>query len=422
MGRMLHERPRLPGLSLDAIRRWFWLGGPGPFTRTLAAACAFLPASSFLPGWAGVLLAALLGFGAFPALLAFFARGWLEGRGLAPWVTPVAVVGLALAFGALEGWVRGRTIRRAELDSGRPWSGKSRGGALGHQIFIWVIRHLGTWPAYALLWPVTFFYFFKASDGRHSSLAFLDRAMGPARGLKRWLRTYLHLHQFAHTIVDRLIIGVLGGEAFERVKEEGVEKILEASKSPKGSILLTAHFGSWEIASGGLQGRIHAPFDIVAFQGEYTAIREVVARSSAKFKPNILMVGRGELAALEILRALRQGHMVALQGDRQMDGRVAQADFLGAKAEFPVGPFMIAAVSGAPMIATFNYQVGPGQYAFKAYDAKVYQFDRKRPRDAQLQEWVQDYARTLEALVKQYPYQWFNFYDFWAPAKGSEPK
>ncbi len=81
---MLHERPRLPGLSLDSLRRWFWLGGPGLFARTLAAA------SAWLPGWAGVPLASALGLGAFPALLAWLARGWLEQRGVTGWPAPAA--------------------------------------------------------------------------------------------------------------------------------------------------------------------------------------------------------------------------------------------------------------------------------------------------------------------------------------------
>lgn len=408
---LMHQRPRLPGVSLDAIRRWFWLGGPGLLPRVLAAA------SAWLPPWLGVPSSAALGFGAYPALLAGWLRGYLDAKGFPLWQVTAAVLLIATGFGGLEAWIRRRTVQIAELHSNRAWSGKSRGGALGHAILIWLIRLFGTWPVYLLVYPVTLYFFVTASKERQMSAEYLDRAIGPASGLSRALRTYRHLLAFARSIVDRLILGILGSAAFARVAEENVDAIVEASKSPKGSILVTAHFGSWEIASGGLHGRLQAPFDIVAFQGEYTAIREVVAKSSAQWKPNILFVGRGELAALEILRALRSGHMVALQGDRQMDGRVAQAMFLGQVADFPVGPFMLAAISGAPLIATFNYQQGPGRYAFKAFPAQTYQFDRKRSRDEQIAEWVQDYATKLETLVKQYPFQWFNFYDFWAPHK-----
>jgi predicted LPLAT superfamily acyltransferase len=193
-----------------------------------------------------------------------------------------------------------------------------------------------------------------------------------------------------------------------------VETILAASASRKGSILLTAHLGSWELASGMLGDRLTAPFDIVAFQGEDAAMRAAVRRSSEKFKPNVLSVGKGELAALDIMRALRAGHMVALQGDRTVDERTVEVDFLGSPARFPVGPFVLAAISGAPMIATFNMQIGPRTYELIAFDAQTYAFDRSRPKPEQLVTWVQDYVRKLETVVRKHPFQWFNFYDFWA--------
>jgi len=76
----------------------------------------------------------------------------------------------------------------------------------------------------------------------------------------------------------------------------------------------------------------------------------------------------------------------------------------------------VAALSGAPLISTFNVQVGPASYRFIADPPRRYAFDRSRDRNAQMREWVEDYARRLEALVREYPYQWFNFFDFWNPA------
>ncbi len=40
-------------------------------------------------------------------------------------------------------------------------------------------------------------------------------------------------------------------------------------------------------------------------------------------------------------------------------------------------------------------------------------FTAGQSREAQLRVWVEQYVAVLESLVRQYPYQWFNFYDFW---------
>ena len=103
-----------------------------------------------------------------------------------------------------------------------------------------------------------------------------------------------------------------------------------------------------------------------------------------------------------------------MQGDRTVDARVVRVPFFGTLAAFPVGPFILAAMSGCPLIVTFSAQVGARSYAFVADPPRTYRFERGKTRDAQLEAWAASYARRLEELVKEHPYQWFNFYDFWA--------
>ena len=77
----------------------------------------------------------------------------------------------------------------------------------------------------------------------------------------------------------------------------------------------------------------------------------------------IIDVGRDVLASLEMVRALRDGALLAVHGDRPIGGHVIAVPFLGREARFPVGPFLLAAVTGAPLIATFSLQVGPAHIA-----------------------------------------------------------
>ena len=62
----------------------------------------------------------------------------------------------------------------------------------------------------------------------------------------------------------------------------------------------------------------------------------------------MIHVGRDFLASLEMIRALREGAVLAVHGDRPIGGQVIAVPFLGREARFPVGPFLLAAVSGAP--------------------------------------------------------------------------
>ena len=39
------------------------------------------------------------------------------------------------------------------------WEGKSKGSVLGYRIFVWSLKTFGVRAAYALLFPVTYFYY-----------------------------------------------------------------------------------------------------------------------------------------------------------------------------------------------------------------------------------------------------------------------
>ena len=49
-------------------------------------------------------------------------------------------------------------------------------------------------------------------------------------------------------------------------------------------------------------------------------------------------------------------------------------------------------------------------YHFFASEIKDYSVISK---DTVMQEMLNDYAAEMEKKVKQYPEQWFNYYDFW---------
>ncbi|MGA7986605.1 MAG: glycosyltransferase family 2 protein, partial [Burkholderiales bacterium] len=57
----------------------------------------------------------------------------------------------------------------------------------------------------------------------------------------------------------------------------------------------------------------------------------------------------------------------------------------------------------------------------RRYDVRLEPFAERieldrRDREASLRPWVERYAARLEHHCREAPYNWFNFYDFWAPA------
>jgi predicted LPLAT superfamily acyltransferase len=314
-------------------------------------------------------------------------------------------VGCCVAFGVGE---LARAPRRARPTG---WTGKNRGGVFGHWFFLTLTRAFGRSVAYWVIYPVTLYFLFAAPAARKASRQFLDRAVGPTGWWRSMARSYRHLLAFARTMVDRALLRTRGKTAFLYV-EQGLHHIHQAASAGRGAVLLTAHMGNWELAAGLLSGDLGEKLAVAAYQGEREAIAQFMKRSGGP-ELRVIEVGRDVLATLEMIRELRGGTLLAVHGDRAIGEQTVSIPFLGREARFPIGPFLLAAVSGAPLIATFSLQVGPAEYRFFAQEPQRLSFGAGQDRATQLAAWARQYVSLLESLVKEYPYQWFNFYDFW---------
>ena len=110
-----------------------------------------------------------------------------------------------------------------------------------------------------------------------------------------------------------------------------------------------------------------------------------------------------------------RGEFVVIAGDRvpvSHNPRVAVADFLGAPAAFPVGPYVLAGVLQCPVFLLFSMRRGRRSDLYFEHFRDAVRIPRKE-RDAALAQMAGDYAKRLEHHTAQAPLQWFNFYDFW---------
>ena len=113
----------------------------------------------------------------------------------------------------------------------------------------------------------------------------------------------------------------------------------------------------------------------------------------------------------EIDKALEDGEIVSISADRILG---SQKDivhvFLGAKARFPIGPFSVATMHGLNVLAVNVMKTSLRGY--KIYVAPL-PYDKTQARQEQIRQLSQAYVSELEKRVRQYPTQWYNYYNFW---------
>ncbi|OLE50311.1 MAG: hypothetical protein AUG01_01715 [Candidatus Rokubacteria bacterium 13_1_20CM_2_69_58] len=173
-----------------------------------------------------------------------------------------------------------------------------------------------------------------------------------------------------------------------------------------GVISLTAHVGNWELAGRLLAGHAHRPTHVVVAEEEVRDIERWVRRDGL----GVRFVTRNHpTISVELIAALRRGEIVAVQGDRALGTRGdASIPFFGHPAPFPLGPFVLARAVGVPLVPAFCLLEPDHRYAVTV--GKPLTVARDGEEDA-ARAWV----AVLEAVVREHPTQWFNFFDIWNP-------
>jgi predicted LPLAT superfamily acyltransferase len=298
--------------------------------------------------------------------------------------------------------------------SDRPWRGRSRGGSAGHALVFLAGRLLGRTGCHCFIVPPVLWLLAQDHAARAATIAYWQR-LRP--GLGRWgllLRSFLHWWSFGRRLADRLLIRALPGAY--RFTSRTEDRLRAGMMDARGCVLLSAHIGAWDVAGRWLAQYPSRGINLVLVGGEDPRIQAQLDQAMGDRPYRVIDPTDAVRAGLEIAARLRAGEVVCMLGDRTAsDGSSTRhARLLGANAPFPIGPFVAAAATGAPLIATFCVNSEAGRYHAVAYGPFRVDLGNRRERPARLQAWVDRWARQVEAVARRYPDQWSNFFDLWA--------
>lgn len=191
--------------------------------------------------------------------------------------------------------------------------------------------------------------------------------------------------------------------------ERGADKIEACLARGNGLIVWTAHLGNFEFASRLLE--MHGTIVNVARVVEGNPAEAMLRNLMTNDRLRIVDLREGALATMELLAALRRNEIVAMQGDRVYRGNSAIVPFFSERASFPLGPFFLSLVSGAPVLPGFvireswlRYRVLMGEPIFPVSTGD---------READVRSGLRQAVTFLEKTLTAHYDQWLNFYEFW---------
>lgn len=191
----------------------------------------------------------------------------------------------------------------------------------------------------------------------------------------------------------------------QRLTVVGLEHLDAAFREGKGVLLITGHFGNWELMARYLCMRGY-PIAVIARDADDKGTTELITtlreRSGYKVFP------RGS-AARAVLKALRANEAVGILPD-QNAGDVF-VEFFGQKAGSVAGPAVFHLRTGAPLVPLFNVRL-PGDF-HRVEILPPMRFEPTGDAQADYQRVMQALHDVLESYVRRYPDQWLWLHDRW---------
>ena len=299
---------------------------------------------------------------------------------------------------------------------------------LFYRCLVALARRFGNWIFLLIAWHVATGYFLLFPRRVAVSVRFYRRLF-PDRGRGHALRcAWRQYHHFVHVFLDRFRLAE--GDDLPTTYE-GWEHIVAATESGRGGIILMSHVGSWEIAARLLRhyGRNHPRMRLLLYLG--AKHREQIERrqKNSVEESGIRVVsvpenGGSATDILEGLNFLREGGLVSLTGDRLWgrDQKAVTVRFAGGEARIPEIPYILAMLSGAPILIFFGYRTGRGRYHLVMYPPLFVTPASRTERRRAVETAAQAYADLLAETVRFHPCEWYHFEPFLTDPAGGEER
>ena len=285
----------------------------------------------------------------------------------------------------------------------KEWKGNTFGTAFMHRWLIRALRYSDVrfWYAFAAVFVIPFCMIF--AKGARTSWRYFRRRHGYGR-LRSLLMTYVNLTLFSQVVIDksalyagkRVSIKVVGSDIFRR--------------------LASAHVGCYEMAGYELVSD-RKMFNALVYANEKASVMNGRSRLFADNHIRMIPITSDMSHLFRIEEALRGGEIVSIPADRVFGSRkTVGVSLLGAEASLPSGPFSVAAMRGLNVVAVNVMKTSARGYT--AYVVPI-DYDKTAPRREQVRTLADGYAAELERVLRMYPAQWYNFFDFWHDGAGN---
>lgn len=264
------------------------------------------------------------------------------------------------------------------------------------RLALWMARRMG---------DTVYFFNIKRRMIAYANLkaAFPEKS---CRELKRINKA--HFENLGMNVIELLKLPFMAKDYLERhVKLENADTIKSGLEKGKGVIVLTAHFGNWEIASlaASLNGYTMSVF---AREQKYERLNNLL--NEFRQSTGCRVIAKG-FSVKDIIKTLHSNGIVAMLSDQDAGANGVFVDFFNRPASNAQGIIAFSAKTGAVILPSFITRVGIDKHIARAGEPLELVNTGDREKDVKVN--LQRIASILEDQVRKFPEQWLWAHKRW---------
>ncbi len=209
---------------------------------------------------------------------------------------------------------------------------------------------------------------------------------------------------FCRSMVEFALLPKLKGRTSEFVEFEGIEPELELAKSGQGTLMVTGHFGSWELLGAALH-EAGIPMDFLVGEQTNPTVDDKINGIRSSMGIGIIHMG---VAAKGVLKSVRNGHSVAMLSDQDAGKSSTIVQFFGHPAATPSGIGAFALKLKCPIVVGGIVRQGKSE-RHKVYVEVIQPDYDSLPSDKEeaIKLITQQYTDRIEYYIRRFPEMYF---------------
>ncbi|MDR2173131.1 MAG: acyltransferase [Burkholderiales bacterium] len=299
------------------------------------------------------------------------------------------------------------------------WAKMREAGSLtGIRFLLFVYRMGGRWPFRFFLFFVLLWFYARRRVAREASREYLQRLhdfSGSVTPMPTQRNVFRHFLTYSEILLDKLLaVGVSRPSIPHHI--DGAQYAQPLFDQKRGAVFVTAHFGNIELCRKLSELYTGMRLTVLAHTKNAVRFNQSLKERSPDYDVDLIQVNDINIdTAVVLAQRIAAGGIIVITGDRVPMKGVAtvRVPFLGHHADFPISPYVLAATLQCPLFAVFGFR-HHDNFTITVRPLVQSIALPRRARDAAILPYATAFAELLETECVKAPFQWSNFYPFWA--------